>query len=139
MAKSVNRGTRPAGSKGMLPQAPPPRDYNEQTPKFCLAHLVDGYDLEPLTVAQQAAFARTLRKLARFKWKELLTADRHKHGCELLPAAQIRAKIPALFEGEAKFMVFRYDGLRPMAGVRVLDVFHVLWVERHFGELYPHE
>ena len=26
-------------------------------------------------------------------------------------------------------MVFRYDGRLPMAGVRVHDVFHMLWIE----------
>lgn len=35
--------------------------------------------------------------------------------------------------------VFRFDGLLPMAGVRVEDVHHVLWAEAAFGRLYDHE
>jgi hypothetical protein len=137
-AKPKNRGKPPAGSNRTLPQALPPRDFNDETPKFCLAHLVDEYGLGQLTVSQQAAFAKTLRKLAQFKWKELLTGPKHAHGCELLPAGKFKAKIPARFEGEDRFMVFRYCGKLPMAGVRVLDVFHILWIEREFGELYDH-
>jgi hypothetical protein len=41
--------------------------------------------------------------------------------------------------GDAKeFLVMRYDGLRPMVGIRSNDVFHVLWIENEFGDLYDH-
>lgn len=138
MAKGNNRGQRPAGSSGTLPQAPPPRDTNRENPKFCLAHLVKGYDLDPLTVDQRAAFAVTLRKLARFTWGELVTADRKGCGYEFIPARQIRAPIPPRFDGEDRFMIFRYSGKHPMGGIRALDVYHVLWIERQQGELYDH-
>lgn len=35
-------------------------------------------------------------------------------------------------------MVFRYSDRLPMAGVRVGDTFHVVWIERQYGELYDH-
>lgn len=35
-------------------------------------------------------------------------------------------------------MVFRYDGKLHMAGVRVRDVYHVLWIEPEFNSLYDH-
>ena len=35
-------------------------------------------------------------------------------------------------------MVLRYDGFRPMAGVRTADTFHVIWIELEFGRLYDH-
>jgi hypothetical protein len=35
-------------------------------------------------------------------------------------------------------MVFRYHGKLPMAGVRVRDVYHVLWIEPGFGQFYAH-
>ena len=67
-----------------------------------------------------------------------LLAPRHGQGSELIPAGDIRAPIPARFEAEPKFMVFRYHGKLPMAGVRVDDVYHVLWIEPEFGRLYDH-
>lgn len=35
-------------------------------------------------------------------------------------------------------MAFRYHGKRPMLGVRINEVFHVLWIERQFGDVYAH-
>ena len=35
-------------------------------------------------------------------------------------------------------MVLRYKGKLPMAGIRVQDVLHILWIEPHFGDLYDH-
>ena len=86
----------------------------------------------------QAAFAKTLQKLAASRWKDLITARRHGQGTEFIPARQFRAPIPPQFEAESRFMVFRYDGNLPMAGIRVRDVFHVLWIEPEFGRLYDH-
>jgi len=36
-------------------------------------------------------------------------------------------------------MAFRYMGKLPMLGVRVREVFHLLWVERQFGDVYDHD
>jgi hypothetical protein len=72
MAK--NRGNRPTPSREKLAEPVEPPDYNDQTPKFCLNFLRDGFDVHAL----------------------------------------------------------------PMAGVRVRDVYHVLWLEPEFGRLYDH-
>ena len=52
--------------------------------------------------------------------------------------AQIKAPIPQQFGDRDKFMVFRYHGKLPMGGVRVGDVYHVLWIEPEFNRLYDH-
>ena len=52
---------------------------------------------------------------------------------------QIRPSVPQRFQDQPKTMVFRYDGNLPMAGFRVDDVFHVLWIEPAFGKLYDHD
>jgi hypothetical protein len=138
MANSKNRGTRPKAAKGTFPQPAAPPNYDDESPKFCLNFLRDGFDVHALDAKGQAAFAKTLQKLASMPWKELITADRHGHGTELIPAKQIKAQIPPQFQDQEKFMVFRYDGKLPMAGVRVGAVFHVLWIEPEFGHLYDH-
>jgi hypothetical protein len=33
---------------------------------------------------------------------------------------------------------FRCSGRLPMAGVRSGDVFHIVWIEARFNELYDH-
>jgi hypothetical protein len=138
MAKPKNRGKRPQPAQGSFPAPAAPPDYDDQSPKFSLNFLRDGFDVHALDAKGQAAFAKTLQKLARMKWKELITAGRHGHGTEHVTVGQIKAPIPLQFADQEKFMVFRYNGMLPMAGVRVGDVFHVLWIEPEFGRLYDH-
>ena len=53
-------------------------------------------------------------------------------------ASFAKAPIPPQFQDQDKFMVFRYHGKLPMAGVRVDDIYHVLWIEPEFSRLYNH-
>jgi len=138
MPSSKHRGQRPLPAKGAYAQPDKPPDYNNETPKFCLHFLRAGFDVHALDAAGQAAFAKTLQKLASSRWKDLITAPRHGQGSEFLPSGQIKAPIPAQFLDEDRFLVFRYHGLLPMAGVRVRDILHILWVEAAFGQLYDH-
>jgi len=46
--------------------------------------------------------------------------------------------MPTGFEDAEQFLVLRYSGKLPMAGVRVRDVYHILWIEPNFGHLYDH-
>lgn len=80
----------------------------------------------------------TLQKLASSSWKDLKLAPRHGQGVELIPARELKPSVPEQFQDETKFMVFRFHGKLPMAGVRVDDVYHVLWIEPQFGRLYNH-
>jgi hypothetical protein len=137
MAKGRNRGQQPRRAEGKVSE-PPPRNYDDETPKFCLHYLRPGFDVHALDHDGQAALARTMQKLSSLTWKQLLQAGRHGAGFELIPAGQIGAPILARFGDVARFMVFRYSGQRPMGGYRVGDVYHILWIEREFGELYHH-
>ena len=133
-----NRGKRPPAPTGAFPQPPVPPDYNNETPKFCLHFLRDGFDVHALDSERQAAFAKTLQKLASSRWKDLITAPRHGQGSEFISRGQIKPSIPQQFSDEDRFLVFRYHGKLPMGGIRVRDVFHVLWIEPEFGRLYDH-
>lgn len=42
------------------------------------------------------------------------------------------------FRRRTKVLAFRYHGKRPMVGIRVDRVLHVLFIERQFGDLYDH-
>lgn len=72
------------------------------------------------------------------KWRDILLAPRHGLGSEFIPAGQIKAPIPEAFQDRDRFLVLRYNGKLPMGGIRINDVFHVLWIEAAFGDLYNH-
>lgn len=120
-----------------LPTAPP-TNWDEENPKFCLRHLVGGFSVSDLDQAGRAAFATALECRAKMTWREITLAPRHGLGLETLRADALRAPIPAAFRDRDKVIVLRYDGKLPMAGVRIRDVLHVLWIARTFADLYDH-
>lgn len=137
MAK--NRGRRPTSQNSTkLAQLPSQINYDQQTPKFCLRHLCQDFDVHALTNDKRADFAVALQCRATMTWRQIIMAGRHGLGSENIPRRQIRASIPAAFEDAEQFLVLRYSGMLPMVGVRVQDVFHILWIESKFGDLYNH-
>jgi hypothetical protein len=104
---------------------------------FCLHHLHADYDVRALDDKdKQAQLALTIHQCAQMRWIDIHQAGRHGAGTESIPADQIRAPIPPKFADQEKFTAFRYHGKLPMVGVRINDVFHLLWIERQFGEVY---
>jgi hypothetical protein len=92
-----------------------------------------------LSQEQQASFAVALQDRAKMTWRELTLQGKHGRGLEHLPRHKIKKHIPRHFSDHDKFTVFRYtDDNRPMIGVRTQDTFHVLWIEKDFGEVYDH-
>jgi len=137
MAKK-DRGKRPRVPTGKLREPTEPRSYDSETPKFCLHYLRAGFDVHALDAQRQIAFAKTMQRLCGLTWRQIKLADRHGSGSELIEPRCIKAPIPVPFQDAPKFLVLRYAGLRPMAGVRVDDVYHVLWIEPEFNQLYDH-
>ena len=128
----------PKSSKATFDTDEPP-DYDDSTPKFCLHHLQSGFQVSDLLDKdQQSDFALALEKRRSLTWHQLMTAPRLGLGYELMPAREIIPPIPPFFEDAGRFHVFRYCGKLPMAGVRVNDVFHIVWIEAKFGDLYDH-
>jgi hypothetical protein len=138
-------------SRGSKPQRNPNRkttiepntsrlniNTDKLTPIFCLAHIVSGYCISNLDTEKRAAFALTLQQRCKMTWGEIKAANRLKAGTELMPVNQIKPSIPERFQDTDKFLVFRYHGLHPMLGVRINEVFHVLWIENIFGDVYDH-
>ena len=127
----------PKRNKTAAPIVPPPTppDYDRLTPKFCLAHL---RELDHLSPELKADFADALYRRSRITWLEIKQSNRHKLGTELIPVGQIKPSMPPRFGDLKQVTVFRYSGLRSMIGHRVNDVFHVLWIERNFGDVYDH-
>jgi hypothetical protein len=138
MSGNKSRGDRPVASKASFAAKETLTSHDDETPKFCLHFVAPGFDVHALDVEKQAALAKTLQKLSASRWKDLKLAPRRGQGSELIPASQIKASIPPQFQDEPKFMVFRYCGKLPMAGIRIRDVYHVIWIEPEYGRLYSH-
>jgi hypothetical protein len=138
MSKRNRGGPPPQPIRGTVADVVPVRDHNRSTPTFCLHHVQPGFDVTNLDKAARAAFALSLQQRAKMVWRDILMAPRHGLGSENLPRAVIKAPIPARFEDADEFMALRYSGKLPMVGVRSGAVFHIVWIERQFGELYDH-
>lgn len=116
-----------------------PEDNNTATPVFCLGFIQPSCDVKRLPESQQADFAVALQDKARFTWKELTLNRKHSHGVATLPRRAIKKQIPERFSDEDRFHVLRYTGNnRAMVGVRAGKVFHILWIEKTFGDVYDH-
>ncbi|KQB83569.1 hypothetical protein Cocul_01639 [Corynebacterium oculi] len=71
-------------------------------------------------------------------WMELSQHPRHGLGSESIPKKSIRPAVPEKFSDQDKFRVYRHLGNLPMAGVKMKNVYYVLWIEKEYGELYEH-
>lgn len=131
-------GRKPSRDAKKLANVTAESNHEEATPRFCLRHLVDGFNVDALDKDGRAALAVAMAKRAQLTWRQIKQADRHGLGTEFIPAHQIKAPIPTHFSDSDRFMVFRYRGKLPMVGVRTGDTFHILWVEANFDDLYPH-
>jgi hypothetical protein len=136
MVDKRNRPTRKRANA--LPEPPKAPNYDDETPKFCLRHLVDSYDVRSLPERQQAKFALALQDRATMTWQAINLAGKHGHGTGKMPKGEIKRQIPAHFAAETSFTVLRYDGNLPMIGVRVRDVFQIIWIEATYDDVYDH-
>lgn len=129
---------RPKSTKKTFPEPSEPPNYDNNTPKFCLHHLQPGFSVSDLDASKRADFAIALEKRRSMTWRQLYEADHHGLGYEYVPAPQFKPTPPRIFQDTKKFVVFRYSDLLPMAGVRVNDVFQIVWIEHTFNDLYDH-
>lgn len=135
MAKS--KGNRPKGTTATVP-VPRTVNYDKEHPKFCFRYTQSGNCPGDLNKEQQIALVMTLHRLAQVDWTTIKSSDHHKLGTEYIPLGQINVPVPPKFADEDKFMFFRYHGFLPVGGVRIQDVFHILWVAKDFTDVYKH-
>ncbi|BBY22694.1 hypothetical protein MSTO_28990 [Mycobacterium stomatepiae] len=106
-------------------------------PVLCLRHLQPGWGFEEAAADQCQAFLIKWAKRASFTWTELVQHHKHGLGSEKIPRSKINPQIPPHLELD-DYVVFRHQQNLPFVGFRSGDVFHVLWVEREYNELYQH-
>jgi len=129
----------PEPDKGARLSATDSPDYNEKPPIFSLERLQAGdYCLQSLDQSGKAAFAEAIFRRRSLQWKEIISTDRHGLGCEKIARSSIKAAIPKFItEDVDHFLALRFHGKKPMVGIRIKDVFYVLWFDHNFS-VYPH-
>ncbi len=85
-------------------------------------------------------FIERLKKISGLTWNEINVADRHGFGTEKMPIKQIKPQLPRFITPEiTHLLVFRANGdNRPFLGIRKGIVFHIIFIEEKFGDVYEH-
>ena len=106
-------------------------------PVFCFRHLQSEPKKDYKFFAD---FIVRLKKISSLSWNEILIADRHGFGTEKIPVSQIKSTLPKFITPEiSDLIVFRANGdNRPFLGLRNGSVFHIIFFEESFGDVYNH-
>lgn len=84
-------------------------------------------------------FLLRLRKLSELGWKEIAKSDRHAYGMEKIPRDILKHALPSQITPEVPIFAFRAVGdNRPFVGFREGNVFHIVFIEASFGDIYNH-
>lgn len=115
---------------------------NVDYPVFCFKYLQTNSWKKCTSPEFYRDFLTRLCKLSELGWKGIGTSPRHTFGTEKIPKSQIIPKShPSIITPEVDaFTVFRANGdNRPFLGVRGAgNIFHVIYIEAKFGEIYKH-
>lgn len=87
------------------------------------------------------SFLSRLQKLSELGWNGIRKAGRHQYGLEKISKSQLKpTKFPKIVTPEVEeFDVFRATGdNRPMVGLQQGKIFHVIFIEASFGDIYNH-
>lgn len=80
-----------------------------------------------------------LQKLSILGWKEIQKSDRHSFGTEIIAHDMIKPDLPRHITPEVTLYAMRANGNNlPFIGYREGKVFHVIFIETNFGDIYDH-
>jgi len=117
-----------------------PAETTVQTdyPVFCFRHIqsTPGKDHRFYT-----EFIVRLQKISQLTWNQVITTQRHGFGTKKLPVGQIKVRLPDFVTPDVTHLtVFRANGdNRPFLGLRNGSIFHIIFLEERFGDIYDHE
>ena len=81
-----------------------------------------------------------LRKLSTLGWKEIQKSDRHSFGTEIISHDMIKPNLPKHITPEVTLYAMRANGNNlPFIGYREGKIFHVIFIETEFGDIYDHK
>lgn len=86
-------------------------------------------------------FLKRLQKLGQLGWQEINKSNKHGYGYEKIPISKIKPTMrPSIItEDVEELTVFRANGNNlPFLGIRLNDIFQVIYIETKFGDIYKH-
>lgn len=84
-------------------------------------------------------FMKRLSKLSELGWNGIQTSHRHGFGMEKLSQEIIKPQLPSIITPEVQLFAFRAVGNNlPFVGFREGKIFHILFIETSFGDIYSH-
>lgn len=113
------------------------KDLETDYPIFCFKHLCINSNRDYKFYLN---FIHRLNKLSNLTWTNINESPRHGFGTEKLPVNQIKPDLPKFISPDVKeLLVFRANGdNRPFLGLRNGKIFHILFIEEKFGDVYNH-
>ncbi len=116
-------------------------DIENSTPVFCFKYLQDNSIDKCKDAAFFINFLHRLRMLSDVTWKQIEISSRHGVGMEKMLISDLKPDKPqCLTPDVAALVVFRAVGNNlPFLGFRQREVFHVVYIESAFGDIYEHE
>lgn len=81
-----------------------------------------------------------LQKLSTLGWKQIEKSPRHSFGTEPIPRKRIKPKLPNFITPDVRSLtVFRSAGNNKVfIGMRSDNIFHIIFIEENFGDIYDH-
>ena len=151
-AKSSNASPRPDNLQAVndvLTNSFAYKNGDQAHPIFCFRHLHPHFNTQQkgLTARDKANLLDRIANLSGMSWSDIKQSPRHQYGFELIKVKQLKPKLPQVMPGAPdehgdydKIWVFRRDGKKHVfAGVRIGAVFHLVFIEAKFGDLYEHD
>lgn len=126
--------------KASPPEITSPKKLKDEInyPVFCFKHTRFKFrkDFEFYRL-----FIERLHKISSLDWKRISADKRHGFGFEKIPCDIIKLQLPPFVTPEVKHLLaFRATGNnRPFLGIRRENVFHIIFVEEKFGDVYDHD
>lgn len=85
-------------------------------------------------------FLIRLQKLSELGWKEINKSNKHSYGTEKIPVKSIKPNLPSIITDDVEELtVFRANGNNlPFLGIEKPGLFHIVFIETKFGDIYDH-
>jgi hypothetical protein len=108
-------------------------------PVFCFRYLEQVSIKGSRDLAFFTNFLQRLQRLSRLSWVEISKEPVHGYGTEEIPVEQLIPQPCFIIQGREKLTVFRANSdNRVFLGYREGIVFHIVYIETRFGDIYRH-
>ena len=116
-------------------------EKKKQYPLFSFKHLQTNISYKDCKETKFFIdFIGRLQKLSELGWEEIRKSQRHSFGMEKIPVKNIKPQYPNFITPDVTHLdVFRATGgNKVFVGLQQENVFHILFIEADFGDVYNH-